>query len=209
MRGSTERILTTHVGSLARPHALLHQLQARVNGEPYDADALATLTANAVTDVVRQQADNGIDVVSDGEQSKAGFYGYVAERLSGFEISATPTVDDRASWRAELDQFPEYYQEYLGGKNRSTVRNPALICSGPLTYVGQAVLQQDLDNLNTALQGVHVQEAFVPSLAPRELGTNQYYARPRTSCPRSARRCAPNTWPLSTLASSCRSTIHG
>src|SRR5260370_41619068 len=83
MKRSTERLLTTHVGSLARPHELLELMKAVVAGEPYDQDAFANLARNAVIEVVRQQADCGVDVVSDGEQSKAGFYGYVKERLSG------------------------------------------------------------------------------------------------------------------------------
>jgi 5-methyltetrahydropteroyltriglutamate--homocysteine methyltransferase len=176
VKRSSERVLTTHVGSLARPPALLAELQRKVNGEPHDAAQLAQLTRSAVTDVIRRQAECGIDVVSDGEQSKAGFYGYVHERLSGVEPSDTPNVDDRAPWRAELDAFPEYYADYLGGKNRAAVRNPPLVCTGPIKYRGQAALRADLDNLRGALAGVEVSEAFVPSLAPRELATNEYYA---------------------------------
>jgi 5-methyltetrahydropteroyltriglutamate--homocysteine methyltransferase len=172
---STDRILTTHVGSLARPHALLRQLQQRVDGQPFDADELARLTSDAVADVVRQQAECGVDIVSDGEQSKAGFYGYVAERLTGLELSPVQTVDDRSAWRKEIEGFPEYYTEYLGGKNRSNVRNPPLVCTGPITYQGEAALRSDLDNLRAALAETQVTEAFVPSIAPRELGANQFY----------------------------------
>jgi 5-methyltetrahydropteroyltriglutamate--homocysteine methyltransferase len=176
VKRSAERILTTHVGSLARPHALLELLQHRIDGDPFDDAELERLTRAAVAEVVGKQAECGIDVVSDGEQSKAGFYGYVAERLTGLERAPTPNVDDRSAWRTEIAEFPEYYAEYLGGKNRANVRNPPLVCSGPITYQGQAVLQADLERLRAALADADVAEAFVPSIAPRELGTNGYYA---------------------------------
>jgi 5-methyltetrahydropteroyltriglutamate--homocysteine methyltransferase len=175
MKRSTERILTTHVGSLARPHALLELMRAKVRGEPYDRTAFGSLAREAVASVIRQQAECGIDIVSDGEQSKAGFYGYVAERLSGLEVKGSG-VPDRAVWKEELEQFPEYYQQYLGGKASTLVGNPPLTCTGPIAYVGQAVLQTDLDNLKTALAQVHVEEAFVPAIAPRALGRNEFYA---------------------------------
>jgi 5-methyltetrahydropteroyltriglutamate--homocysteine methyltransferase len=174
MKRSTERILTTHVGSLARPHPLLELMQAQVAGQPYDQAAFARLAREAVADKVRKQAECGIDVVSDGEQSKAGFYGYVAERLSGLEASLS-SVADRAVWKEELEQFPEYYAQYLGAKAETVVRNPPLVCNAPIAYTGQAAVQADIDNLRAALAEVHVDEAFMPSLAPRALGKNEYY----------------------------------
>jgi 5-methyltetrahydropteroyltriglutamate--homocysteine methyltransferase len=149
-------------------------MQAQVAGQPYDQAAFARLAREAVADKVRQQAECGIDVVSDGEQSKAGFYGYVAERLSGLEASRTG-VPERAVWKEELDQFPEYYAQYLGGKAETVVRNPPLVCNGPVAYTGQAAVQADIDNLRAALAQVQVEEAFMPSLAPRALGKNEYY----------------------------------
>jgi 5-methyltetrahydropteroyltriglutamate--homocysteine methyltransferase len=174
MKRSTERILTTHVGSLARPHPLLELMRPKAAGQPYDQAAFASLASQAVKDVVHKQADTGIDVVSDGEQSKSGFFAYVAERLSGLEVDHTG-VPDRAVWKEELEQFPEYYREYLGGKSESMIRYPPLKCTGPIAYQGQAILQQDLDNLKAALQEVDVTEAFVPSIAPRGLARNEYY----------------------------------
>jgi len=85
MKRSTERILTTHVGSLARPDSLVPLLRQREQGQPYDRDDLARLVREAVADVVRQQIEAGIDIVSDGEQGKASFFGYIVERFSGFE----------------------------------------------------------------------------------------------------------------------------
>ena len=175
MKRSTQRILTTHVGSLARPHALLELVKVKVAGEPYDEEVLAGLTRGAVEELIRKQAQCGIDIVSDGEQSKAGFFGYVSERLSGLE-SDRVGVPDRAVWKEELEQFPEYYKEYLGGKAQFALRIPPLVCTGPVTYIGQAVLQTDIDNLKSALSKVNVEEAFMPALAPRVIGRNEYYA---------------------------------
>ncbi|MBV9579985.1 MAG: hypothetical protein JO057_15455, partial [Chloroflexi bacterium] len=102
MKGSTDRILTTHVGSLARPHPLLELMRARVAGQAYDQAEYARQSREAVKDVVQQQAAAGIDVVSDGEQSKAGFLGYVSDRLSGLEVD-TVGVPERQVAREELE----------------------------------------------------------------------------------------------------------
>jgi 5-methyltetrahydropteroyltriglutamate--homocysteine methyltransferase len=108
MKRSTERILTTHVGSLARPDALVPILKAKDRGQPYDRDAWAALVRAAVTDVVRKQAEAGIDVVTDGEQGKASFFGYIVERFNGFtRIPAPPGQEGntRAASR-EYRRFP-------------------------------------------------------------------------------------------------------
>jgi 5-methyltetrahydropteroyltriglutamate--homocysteine methyltransferase len=174
MKRSDDRILTTHVGSLARPHPLITLMRAKVAGEPYDQAAFARLAREAVADVVRRQATCGIDIVSDGEQSKTAFFGYVSDRLSGLEPDAIG-APDRAVWKEELEQFPEYYADYLGGKAQTMVRNPPLVCTAPVKYVGQAVLQTDIDNLKSALAEVQVEEAFMPALVPRIIGRNAYY----------------------------------
>ena len=82
MQRSTERILTTHCGSLARPHDLLALMQAKEIGQPYDHESLAQRVRSAVADIVHKQVEHGVDIVCDGEQSKAGFSVYVRERLS-------------------------------------------------------------------------------------------------------------------------------
>ena len=86
MKRSTDRILTTHVGSLARPHELLDTMKERENGRPYDAELLDRQITEAVADRVRQQVESGIDIVTDGEMSKVSFLGYVKDRLGGFEL---------------------------------------------------------------------------------------------------------------------------
>ena len=119
MLRSTDRIITTHVGSLARPHDLLDIMKEREHGRPYDAEAFAARVQSAVSDVVREQADAGIDVVTDGEMGKVSFFTYVVERLSGYSTTeGTPVLPP--SWKVEIDAFPEYYADYLG-KYKNTV----------------------------------------------------------------------------------------
>src|SRR5438034_10679623 len=84
MTRSTDRILTTHCGSLARPHDLLDLMKAKVTGQPYDHDAYARRVRSAVAEVVRRQSESGIDIPTDGEKGKPGFFAYVDEQLAGF-----------------------------------------------------------------------------------------------------------------------------
>ena len=176
MKRSIERILTTHTGSLARPKDLVELMRARSHGEPYDAAAYAPRVRSAVGEVVRQQAENGIDVLTDGEQSKSGFAAYVRERLSGFEPDPDAPRGRGLQWKQELEAFPEYYEQYFGRAMRYITPNTPLTCTGPITYQGQEAVRADIDNLKAALAGVRPQDVFMPSSAPRGLGRNQYYA---------------------------------
>ena len=124
MKRSTDRILTTHVGSLARPDALVAILRAKDRGQPYDAAPYTRLVREAVADVVRRQTEAGIDVVTDGEQGKASFFGYIVERFNGFERKPAPAGQEgtpRAPSREYL-AFPDYYAwseriaEWAGGR---------------------------------------------------------------------------------------------
>ena len=172
VKHSTERILTTHVGSLPRPHDLLDQMQAQVNAQPVDAEAFAARVRRAVAESVQQQAEHGLDVVGDGEQSKLGFFSYISDRLTGFE--ARPRGPQ---FEAETQAFPEYYAQYfsqamLGG----AIAPPRqLVCTGPVTYRGQAALERDIDNLRAALQDTPAVEAFMPAVAPSGVGRNEFY----------------------------------
>ena len=112
MKQSTDRILTTHVGSLARPHELLDTMKEKENGRPYDADLYARQITEAVGKRVHQQVEAGIDIVTDGEMSKVSFLGYVKDRLGGFELDDSPR-GMAPSWQAEFVPFPEYYTEYF------------------------------------------------------------------------------------------------
>lgn len=171
---SNGRILTTHVGSLPRPRALLDMMKVVFAGQPYDRDAYAHQIRTAVGDVVRQQADAGVDIITDGELSKPGFFTYVQERLSGFE--PRPGLK-RTQFATELAAFPEYYEEYfkqamLGGTIAPIV---PIACTGPVSYRGQKALAQDIDNLKAAVEGVKHEAVFMPAIAPSGVGANDYY----------------------------------
>ena len=143
MRRSTERILTTHVGSLARPHDLLEIMREKEHGRPYDADGYAKRVTTAVADVVRGQLDDGLDVVTDGEMSKVSFLTYVKDRLAGFSASSGEKLMP-PSWQVEIDAFPEYYAGYLGKYKDQVSTMMTMVCTGPVTYQGHAQLQTDI-----------------------------------------------------------------
>ena len=175
MKTSTDRILTTHVGSLARPHELLDTLKERENARAYDAALLDRQIREAVADRVDIQVRQGIDVVTDGEMSKTSFVDYVKDRLAGFEIDP----DGRGlppSWQAEIDMFPEYYEGYLNKYTATVAPLRRIKCVGPVSYAGQAAVQTDIANLEAALVGHDVTEAFLPSTTPTTYGRNFHYA---------------------------------
>ena len=174
MKRGTDRILTTHTGSLARTPDLLELMRARAEGKAVDSTLFAERARQAVAEVVRKQAEAGIDMVNDGEQSKAGFFVYAVERLTGLEPS-NAGEDPRAGWKAEIDAFPDYYRQYFGQNMQSVAGMKPLAITGPITYRGQAAVQADIANLKAALQEAKVSEAFMPSLGPRMLGKNRYY----------------------------------
>ena len=123
MKRSTDRILTTHTGSLPRATDLTGLLESLDAGTLPDAGAFAARVRRAVSEVVRQQIDAGVDVVNDGEQGKVGYSTYVRHRLTGFDGQAT--VPMRADWA----DFPEAAAR---GERRSTVMRPA--CNGPIEW---------------------------------------------------------------------------
>jgi 5-methyltetrahydropteroyltriglutamate--homocysteine methyltransferase len=170
-----KRILTTHVGSLPRPHDLLDRMKAKVSGAPYDAAKYEKRVRSAVAECVHRQIECGIDIVADGEQSKPGFFTYVTERLAGFE--ARPGAK-RSFFEAERAMFPEYYREYFGRAMLGGAVAPIVptFCTGPVSYRGGAALARDLDNLRAALAGAKCEGAFVPACAPSGAGANEYYA---------------------------------
>jgi len=176
MKRSTERILTTHVGSLARPEALIPLLRSKDRGQPYDAETFAKLVRDAVADVVRKQTEAGIDVVTDGEQGKASFFGYIVERFNGFARTPAPTGQEgnpRTAGR-EYRAFPDYYAwseriaEWAGGRGGDR-RHGIDVCTGPVSYKGHAAVQRDIENIKTALKGLRHEEVFMPAIAPSYL----------------------------------------
>jgi 5-methyltetrahydropteroyltriglutamate--homocysteine methyltransferase len=176
MKRSTDRILTTHCGSLPRPRKLLDLMKAKVNSEPYDANAFAEEVQNAVAEIVRKQAESGIDIVTDGEQGKPGFFAYVRERLTGFEAKG-PERGARKEWAAEVAAFPEYYEQYFSRRmmGGSIAPRTPLVCTGPVGYRGLEAIRKDIQNLKAALGGMKVEEAFMPAVAPTGVGTNEHY----------------------------------
>jgi 5-methyltetrahydropteroyltriglutamate--homocysteine methyltransferase len=165
------RILTTHTGSLPRPDALSALLFAKMAKKPYDAAELSRQTYEAVAATAKMQTELGIDIVSDGEQSKTSFQAYAAERLSGIE-PITPGPGERRT--RENVAFPTFYR---GGAHSGSARSK-WACTWPLRYVGHEALAADLENLKRGLQGLRPIDAFMPSVSPSScagLMENRYY----------------------------------
>jgi len=176
MQRSTDRIRTTHVGSLPRPAALLDLMRAAAQGQQVDPAELAETERRAVADVVARQRSAGLDVISDGEQTKTGFYAYIGERLGGFEPRAGG--DPLAGFRTEIDSFPEYYEQYLKSAMTGGMVAPSapVACTGPVSYTGQERLKRDLDLLRAAVgEAAGPDEVFVCAVAPSGVGSNEYY----------------------------------
>jgi 5-methyltetrahydropteroyltriglutamate--homocysteine methyltransferase len=171
-----DRIQTTHIGSLPRPHDLLDLMKAKYGGKPYDQKAYDGMIAKAVADIVRKQADCGIDFVTDGELSKPGFFTYIKERLDGFEARPNQTV---LLFQQAVAAFPEYYAQYfkeamMGG---AIVPISPVVCIAPVKYRGEKLLQIDIDNVKAAAKaaGVPDKHVFLPATAPSGVGINEYY----------------------------------
>jgi 5-methyltetrahydropteroyltriglutamate--homocysteine methyltransferase len=176
LQQNTDRIQTTHIGSLPRPHDVLDLLRAKFAGQPYDQNVLDAAIAKAVKESVRRQVECGIDIVTDGEFSKPGFFTYIQERLEGFEARPNQKL---MLFQQEVAAFPEYYAQYfkeamLGG---TIVPVVPVICVGPVKYRGEQALQKDIDNLKAAATaaGVPHDHVFMPATAPSGVGINEYY----------------------------------
>jgi 5-methyltetrahydropteroyltriglutamate--homocysteine methyltransferase len=165
VKRSERRLLTTHAGSLPRPPDLLALVQA--GG---DADTLAARVKTAVAEAVARQVETGLDVVTDGEMSKPSFITYVTERLSGFSRSSEP---GRLPWAGskEVTAFPEFYEPSL--RQSPNAAAPRYACTGPITYTGHARVAADIANLEAALAGRQVAEAFLPAIAPSNVEGRQ------------------------------------
>jgi 5-methyltetrahydropteroyltriglutamate--homocysteine methyltransferase len=177
MKRSTDRILTTHVGSLVRPPALQDFLRAKQAGKAYDAAAYDKCLGESVDEVVRHQAEVGVDVVSDGEFGKSiSWSQYVLERLSGFERRPIKTGSNPFTRGVDREKFAEFYAELDAREGVATTLEA--VCVGPIAYTGQAELQRDIDNFKAALKHVNVTEAFLPVAAPASVipdRKNEYY----------------------------------
>jgi 5-methyltetrahydropteroyltriglutamate--homocysteine methyltransferase len=176
MKRSTERILTTHAGSLPRPEDLRDVLVAKDEGRPYDQATFATRLRSAVGAVVQQQIMSGLDIINDGELSKRSFSTYARERLSGYE-EPQPTPDEPPSMISgrDMPEFADYFAS-RGGFGGVSANARQVFCTGPLTYIGHAAVRADIEHFKAALAGVQVAEAFLPAIAP---GTIEHWMRNR------------------------------
>ncbi len=184
MKHSTDRILTTHVGSLPRPDDMIGMLGAKMSGQPIDEGALEARLPSAVAELVVRQVKTGLDVINDGEVGRTSFILYADERLTGFETREitgkdAPRAVHYLAGSREYLAFPEYYdpnqvfQSVTGGRPAKEI-----FCSGPITYKGHDLLQRDIANMKAAVEGMPVEEVFFPAVSPNQVGyrrRNEYY----------------------------------
>ena len=177
MKRSTERILVTHAGSLARPKDLMEMLLARNDGKPYDREALPKRLRSAVAEAAQKQIECGVDIVNDGELGKSNFSRYARERLSGFvERPAGPDFKPTSIFGRDMIEFPDYFNR--GGRTSIGHHSRVFYCAEPLKYVGHDEVKADIENLKAALHGKQFEEAFLPAIAPGTMEhwmKNEYY----------------------------------
>ncbi len=177
MKRSEDRILTTHVGSLARPERQLQLLFAKERRQPYDSAEFAESTREAVQRIVAGQVEAGIDVVCDGEQSKSSFLTYITERLAGFSPSEAGGEDLWVDSRETL-AFPEFYEAHRRARAGLIAEPVRLVCTGPISYTGHEILRRDIENVKVAASGKNVQEVFMTAVSPSDVEgqqSNQFY----------------------------------
>jgi 5-methyltetrahydropteroyltriglutamate--homocysteine methyltransferase len=165
------RILTTHVGSLPRPQSVVDQVFAEDRGEEVDREVFERVIGEAVAEVVKKQADCGVDFVSDGEMSKIGYATYIRHRLSGFELGEVPRATP-----ADLDAYPRFRDRQAAEGVAPKYRRP--ICRGPIAYVNKEPMLTDFMHLSNALKGVKVEGAFMNAPSPGVMALfmpNEYY----------------------------------
>ena len=170
MKLSTERILTTHVGSLPRPQDVSDMLLAKENETLTDQGAFDACMVSAVADVVRRQVDAGVDIVSDGEMSKSGYSTYVTERLHGF------AGDSERKMPRDMEMFPAYVQRVAAMGEAPQVRRAP--CVGEISIKDEAPLRKDLANMAAALEAAGAVEGFMNAASPGVIAffqPNQYY----------------------------------
>jgi len=156
MRTSTDRILTTHVGSLPRSKAVTDCVFAHEQGNPLPG--ANKIIAAAVKDVVKKQVEARVDIVSDGEMSKISYATYIKDRITGFD------GDSPRSAPRDLEDFPKFLERQASGGGTPTYRRPC--CVGPIEVKSMQPLQDDLDNFSSALNGAKVEEGFMNAASP-------------------------------------------
>ncbi len=180
MKRSTDRILTTHTGSLIRTREIIEGMKARTINKPYDEAKLQADIRNGVAEVVRKQVEIGIDIPNDGEYGRRGFTSYIHERMAGLEPRPPDPEDFQLGPGGERAQFPEFSEQYdrffrfiwmYPDVSMEEVANtPAIVerfrVTAPLRYKGQPAVQQDIATLKAALTGLNVADAFITAVAP-------------------------------------------
>ena len=176
MKLSTDRILTTHVGSLPRPQEVVDFLFAQDRGEPIDPVAFDEVMARGVRDAVGHQAKAGLDILDDGEMSKISYGTYIRHRLSGFEPGDVPRATP-----ADLDDFPEYRDKLAASGASPKYLRP--ICKGPIEVKNLQPLHDDIARLKAALSGVSALEGFMTAASPGTIAVfqpNEFYPSHQT-----------------------------
>jgi 5-methyltetrahydropteroyltriglutamate--homocysteine methyltransferase len=158
MLRSTDRILTTHTGSLPRPDDLVRTMFAKEEGVPIDSEALEGRVREAVREAVRRQVDAGVDVVNDGEMSKPSYATYVKDRLSGFGGTGNTFVFQ------DLVKFPKSAARVFGDPGRKTRKTPA--CNGPISVKDRRSPKVDMENLTSAVNGTKAFGVFSSAASP-------------------------------------------
>ena len=170
MKTSTDRILTTHVGSLPRPPALRDLLVKKDQGQPYDKAELDRLTKDAVAGIVKRQIEVGVDIVDDGELSKPGYSTYIADRLTGF------SGHEPARQRLDTGPYPNFNAAYARMTGENVARRA--VCTGPVEWRDREPLRQDITNLKAATAGAGATDVFMTAASPGLVPvfqTNRYY----------------------------------
>jgi 5-methyltetrahydropteroyltriglutamate--homocysteine methyltransferase len=175
---SYDRVLSSHIGSLPRVPGALRLLEARNRGEVVDDETFESTIKDAVAVTVRRQADAGLTVVNDGEQSKWAYMAYVRDRLNGFEVRSFPVAGDGGSGglAAEAFDFPKYYEHWSYAAGSASLRTHA--CTGPISYRALAEVDRDISNLKEAGSGVEVADLFMTAISPAMVWStpNEHYA---------------------------------
>jgi 5-methyltetrahydropteroyltriglutamate--homocysteine methyltransferase len=170
MKLSTDRILTTHVGSLPRSREVADLLFKREQGGPYDSAEFDRVMAEAVSDIVRRQVKIGIDVVSDGETSKIGYATYIKDRLNGFE------GDNPRQIALDLKDYPQFRERMAVFAGKQTFKRQS--CVGPIQFVGHSDLEKDLSRFRAAVMKHGALEGFMNAASPGVVSAfqpNRYY----------------------------------
>ena len=168
---STDRILTTHVGSMPRPQNVVDMLFAQDQGELVDQAAFDETMRQAVAETVAKQVASGVDLVSDGEMSKISYATYIRHRLTGFEIGEVPRATPK-----DLDEFPEFRDRLAQAGGTPKYNRP--ICRGPITVKDLTPLHKDIEHLQAALAATEASGGFMNAASPGVVAVfqpNEYY----------------------------------